>query len=229
VSDPAGLDAFMWGLRQEESSNRYNLAPESGSSASGAYQYLRSSWANYGGYAQAYLAPASVQDQKAKADLTRLYNQYHNWDQVAAAWLYPVWAGDRGKWGQKVPNNPITISQYVGKVLGYARQHDPSFGGSGGGGGNSAGDVIGGIIGTIIPGSGQIIGGGGAGDLVGAIKGIGTVLEDMAKDMAELPKVFDLFLKLLDPTVDLRIVSGFFGVAFVGIGIFLLGREVRTA
>jgi hypothetical protein len=51
-------------IRQFESGSDYT-AQAPGSTASGAYQFLDSSWASFGGYPRAYLAPPTVQDAKA--------------------------------------------------------------------------------------------------------------------------------------------------------------------
>jgi hypothetical protein len=58
------LPAILLAIRACESSNNYT-AQNPTSSASGAFQIIISTWADYGGYSQAKYAPASVQDAKA--------------------------------------------------------------------------------------------------------------------------------------------------------------------
>jgi Transglycosylase-like domain len=54
-------------IRTIESSGNY-ASTNAGSTASDAYQFLDSTWANYGGYPRAWQAPPAVQDAKATAD-----------------------------------------------------------------------------------------------------------------------------------------------------------------
>jgi hypothetical protein len=61
---PAELGPILAAIREMESGGDYT-AEASASTASGAYQFVDSSWAGYGGYARASQAPPSVQDAKA--------------------------------------------------------------------------------------------------------------------------------------------------------------------
>lgn len=57
--------------------------------AAGAYQYLTSTWNNYGGYHTANLAPPAVQDQRAREDIARGWGQImSNWSSSYHCWRY---------------------------------------------------------------------------------------------------------------------------------------------
>jgi len=58
------VDVILATIRHLESGGDYTITAR-GSSASGAYQFLDSSWAGYGGYSRAHQAPPEVQDAKA--------------------------------------------------------------------------------------------------------------------------------------------------------------------
>lgn len=92
----AALDVFLAAIRTQESSDDYT-AYNSGSGASGAYQFTTGTWvqaltlAGLGNsvYAreQAYQAPPSVQDAAAAALMSSYYNQFgQSWFNVAEAW-----------------------------------------------------------------------------------------------------------------------------------------------
>lgn len=53
-----------WVMQRESGGNITAKNPSS--SASGKWQFINSTWAGFGGYAEAWMAPESVQDQKAR-------------------------------------------------------------------------------------------------------------------------------------------------------------------
>jgi hypothetical protein len=121
------VDSFLAALRINETDSaagRYDAKPGSGSTASGAYQYLDSTWNHYGGYAHAWQAPKAVQDARARADVTSRLAQYHgDWGMVAAAhFAGPGWVQkhpDKSTWAQNPApgtRNPF-VSTYVNKLL----------------------------------------------------------------------------------------------------------------
>jgi hypothetical protein len=138
------LERFLAGLRQHESGNRN--VPNSGghSSASGYYQYINSTWNNYGGYARAIDAPFEVQHARAKQDALRAYNKFGNWADVAMNHFYPAFAGKPELWhmipgaerGRTTSGNPPAIN-FVKSVLSKAGMEVPEGSGSGGGSGST--------------------------------------------------------------------------------------------
>lgn len=82
------MTRFMAAIRSKESGGDYVATgtPTQWGRATGAYQFLDSTWANYRGYARASDAPPAIQDEKARSLMGEYYNQFGNWADVAAAW-----------------------------------------------------------------------------------------------------------------------------------------------
>lgn len=108
-------------IRYLESRGIYTLPPNKGN-ASGAYQFIGSTWNNYGGYAHAYLAPPHIQDERAAMDVNRFLRQFNNdVSMVPVMWYYPIAA--RETWRMDVVPKPehgnkLTIREYQTRWLG---------------------------------------------------------------------------------------------------------------
>lgn len=112
---PEQIEYILATIRYLESRGNY-LAPPNSGGASGAYQFVRSTWNNYGGYAHAYLAPPAVQDQRAAQDVTRFLAQFNNdVSMIPVMWYYPI-AATQTEWMDRVPapqfGNRLTIREY---------------------------------------------------------------------------------------------------------------------
>ena len=114
------LDAFMRSLRMQESSNDYR-AESPWSSASGAYQYIDSTWGNYKGYRRAKDAPPEVQDERVRQDIIAAYEKFDgDWAKVAANHMFPAWADSPEKWNRPAAKGNPPMIEYVGEILGRA-------------------------------------------------------------------------------------------------------------
>ncbi len=114
------VEVILATIRQLESGGRYDIGPNR-ANASGAYQFIPSTWNHYGGYAEAYLAPPEVQDERARADVLRFLSMYGgDVSMVPVMWYYPRAALDPS-WMDRVPNpaggNQLTIREYQARWL----------------------------------------------------------------------------------------------------------------
>ncbi|WP_051063074.1 M23 family metallopeptidase [Ilumatobacter nonamiensis] len=112
---PEQIEYILATIRHLESRDNY-LAPPNAGNASGAYQFIRSTWNNYGGYEHAYLAPPAVQDERAALDVTRFLAQFNNdVSMIPVMWYYPI-AASQPEWMDRVPGpqfgNRLTIREY---------------------------------------------------------------------------------------------------------------------
>lgn len=108
------LERFLAALRQQESGGNYKAYNPSG--ASGAYQFLDSTWANYKGYRRAMDAPPEIQDERARQLAQSYYNQFGSWEAVAKAWYAgPGFASKN----QNAPQGAYpSINAYAASVVG---------------------------------------------------------------------------------------------------------------
>jgi hypothetical protein len=86
---PGQLGHILATIRYMESRGNYTVGPNRGN-ASGAYQFIQSTWNGYGGYSHAYLAPSWIQDERAALDVNRFLAQWNNdVSMIPVMWYYP--------------------------------------------------------------------------------------------------------------------------------------------
>lgn len=149
------LDAFMGSLRQLESGGNYRAIGPSTKygRATGAYQFLDSTWGGFGGYRRAADAPSAVQDARARQLMTQYYRQFGSWEMVAVAWHGGPGAAQRAMRTGRITGSDVNMS-----TQNYARRVVSGMGG-GGGSGSPLGDRGGfGNPGSVV--SSSTVGGG---------------------------------------------------------------------
>ena len=107
------IELVLLTIRTRESGGDYSARAREGT-ASGAYQFIDETWGAYGGYASAWLAPAAVQDERARLVAEPLLRRW-GLAGVPVGWYYPL-ALTRPEWMDRVPNpefgNTLTVRQY---------------------------------------------------------------------------------------------------------------------
>lgn len=125
------IATFMQAIKKIESGD-YSHKPNA-SGASGAYQFIDSTWGGYGGYKHAYEAPPEVQDAKARELMASYYESFgHRWDLVAAAWQGgPGTAAKAMKdpsYLSRIGDSNITTQEYVNRVMAAYGKQVPGVG-----------------------------------------------------------------------------------------------------
>jgi hypothetical protein len=120
VDIPKDLGEVLLTIRTLESGGRYEVPPNKGR-ASGAYQYIASTWNNYAGYPHAYLAPREIQDERALADVRAiLWTWRGDVSMVPVIWYFPK-AADQPELMDVVPlpslGNRLTVREYQRRWL----------------------------------------------------------------------------------------------------------------
>ena len=121
IAYPSQIANILATIRYVESRGNYTAAPNKGR-ASGAYQFITSTWNNYGGYPDAYLAPPEIQDERAAADVNRFLAQWNNdVSMIPVMWYFPRAAQDPTLLDiVPVPSagNVLTVREYQQRWLG---------------------------------------------------------------------------------------------------------------
>ena len=118
---PSQIANILATIRYLESRGNYTAPPNKGR-ASGAYQFITSTWNNYAGYRDAYLAPPEIQDERAAADVNRFLAQWNNdVSMIPVMWYYPRASRDLTLMDiVPVPSagNVLTVREYQQRWLG---------------------------------------------------------------------------------------------------------------
>jgi Transglycosylase-like domain len=117
------IELVLATIRRHESTNNYTARAPKGS-ASGAYQFVDGTWNNYGGYPSAWMAPPTIQDERARILAEPILRRW-GLSGVPIGWYYPAALGNPS-WLDRVPHpeygNRLTVREYQTRWLDFYRQ-----------------------------------------------------------------------------------------------------------
>lgn len=123
-----GMGVILATIRKRESKGNYRaLAPVENpdDAASGAYQFIRGTWGNYGGYRRAMDAPPHIQDEKARINVEHAL-RVGGIEGVPAIWYVGHVPTSEREWNT-VPfpeaGNTLTVRQYANNWMVTYREH----------------------------------------------------------------------------------------------------------
>ena len=122
---PADIEKILRTIRGRESgSPEGNYTAKTGGwhptrrTASGAYQFTKGTWNNYGGYQHAFQAPKHVQDARAIQDVKQFLAMGRGVEAVPGMWFRPATYMNRGQWDIPIKgNNGLTMRSYIQKWM----------------------------------------------------------------------------------------------------------------
>jgi hypothetical protein len=121
------LIRFMAAVRAVESGGDYRARGPATAygRATGAYQFIDSTWDGYGGYPSAYLAPPQVQDRRARQLMSEYHREFGRWDLVAVAWHAGPGTARRARndpgYLRGINDGYVSTAEYVRRVMSRAR------------------------------------------------------------------------------------------------------------
>ena len=111
--EAVSIDLVLLTIRTRESGGNYQARAQKGT-ASGAYQFIDGTWDRYGGYSSAWIAPPSVQDERARMLLEPILRKW-GLGGVPVAWYDPGALGDPARM-DRIPHpeygNKLTVREY---------------------------------------------------------------------------------------------------------------------